>query len=423
MSRLIVRQSNDLIEASYKIASLGESRLVRLLISQISPQDEDFKTYQISVTDFAQVFDLNPRDGRIYELLYEASQALVSRQIRIRRGKSWLITNWLSSAEYRDGTGFVELRFDGKLKPYLLQLKEYYTEYGIEQTVHFKSLYSVRLFELLKKEAFKANSKGQFKVALDYQHLRELMGIENNEYDFFKDFRVRVIETAQREINRFSSLNIVQIDYAKTGRKVSHLVFHVEHQQQRPLELVGGSPEVTEKPEHPQDVLDLIEAGINAETATKWRKKYGAERIKRNYFYAKGLEKSGKIKESLAGFIAKAITEDIAEAWERKEKEKQEKNLAQQEAEFSKLSHEEQKRLRSEETTVRAFDDFYKLPEAEQMEIKRLYLTHEKNETRLRDWSKAEKAGKIPEYAPLVKLHFRDFFITYQANLRLPVDE
>jgi len=41
----------------------------------------------------------------------------------------------------------------------------------------------------------------------------------------------------------------------------------------------------------------------------------------------------------------------------------------------------------------------------------------------LQAWSKAEKAGKTPESAPLVKLHFRDFFITYQANLRLPVDE
>ena len=64
---LIVRQANQLIEASYKIPSVGEGRLIRMLIAQISPADEDFKTYRIAVADFAKFFGLT--GGSAYDLI------------------------------------------------------------------------------------------------------------------------------------------------------------------------------------------------------------------------------------------------------------------------------------------------------------------------------------------------------------------
>ena len=226
-----VRQANPLIDASYQIATKGEAQLIRLLISQIHPDDEDFKLYKISVVDFANLFGLNDRDGRIYERIENASIALLSRTISIRDGKDWLHMNWLSSAKYKHGSGYVELRFDVNLKPYLLQLKGYYTQYNLDKIVSFKSLYTIRLFELLKKEEFKTTKNG-FKRSFEYDELRDKLGIENSEYLFFKDFRVRVIDTAKREINQNSDIFIVDIDYAKTGRKVTHMVFHCETRQQ-----------------------------------------------------------------------------------------------------------------------------------------------------------------------------------------------
>ncbi|MFZ6775023.1 replication initiation protein, partial [Undibacterium sp. SXout7W] len=207
MSNLTVRQGNDLIEASYKIASLGEARLIRLLIAQISPSDEDFKTYQISVTDFARVFNLNGRDSSVYDMVEKSAEDLIRRIITIKDGKSWYKTSWLSSAKYVHGSGIVELRFDKDLKPHLLGLKSYFTQYDLEHTVHFKSLYSVRLFEIMQKEAFKSNEQGYFKRSFEYEELREKMGIEKDEYSLFANFKARVIETAQKEINRFSSLS------------------------------------------------------------------------------------------------------------------------------------------------------------------------------------------------------------------------
>jgi hypothetical protein len=77
---------------------VGEARLIRMLIAQIKPNDEDFKTYHIAVTEFAKFFGLT--GGSAYELIDKAAESLAHRPISIREGKSWLHTNWLSSAKY-----------------------------------------------------------------------------------------------------------------------------------------------------------------------------------------------------------------------------------------------------------------------------------------------------------------------------------
>ncbi|GGX54694.1 replication initiation protein [Undibacterium squillarum] len=379
MSNLTVRQGNELIEASYKIASLGEARLIRLLIAQISPSDEDFKTYQISVSDFARVFNLNARDSSVYDMVEKSAEDLIKRIITIREGKSWYKTSWLSSARYVHGSGIVELRFDKDLKPHLLQLQGYYTEYDLEHTVHFKSLYSVRLFELLKKEAFKADAGGYFKRSFEYEELREKMGVEKDEYVFFKDFRIRVIETATKEINKFSSINIVQVDYAKTGRKISHIVFHVEKQKQVFMELEGGSPNLVEKtiePKdiHPEDVLEMISMGIEEATAYRWRKKYGVKKITRNIAYTRAMQKAKKIRDSVAGYLARAIADDLASGWEKEQQERDNRAKAEKEAQEREIQAERERAEKIKFSVENAFNSFLKLTESDKEKVKADYL-------------------------------------------------
>jgi plasmid replication initiation protein len=379
MSNLTVRQGNDLIEASYKIASLGEARLIRLLIAQISPSDEDFKTYQISVTDFARVFNLNGRDSSVYDMVEKSAEDLIRRIITIKDGKSWYKTSWLSSAKYVHGSGIVELRFDKDLKPHLLGLKSYFTQYDLEHTVHFKSLYSVRLFEIMQKEAFKASDQGYFKRSFEYEELREKMGIEKDEYNLFANFKARVIETAQKEINKFSSLNIIQVDYPKTGRKVTHVVFHVEKKKQITLELKGGSPNLTEKAiepkeKHPVDVLEMISMGIDERTAYKWRKNYTVNQVVRNIAYTRAMQEAKKIKTSVAGYLARAIADDLASGWEKEQQERDNRAKAEKEAQGREKHAENERAEKIKSAVENAYKSFLELGKSDQEKIKTDYL-------------------------------------------------
>lgn len=410
---LVVRQSNNLIEASYKIGSVGEQRLIRMLISKIHPSDEDFKTYRISVADFAQFFGLSTNNNSVYELIKKAADELAGRRIMLEQGKSWLRLNWLSFARYIEGSGCVELRFDKELKPYLLGLKGYFKQYGLENIINFKSGYSVRLFEILKVNEFKADVNGHFQRSFEYNELRKMLGIENGEYALFADFRIYAIQTAIKEINLNPDIIISKVEYPKTGRKVSHIVFHCEKAKKTQLNL-DEEPlkleEVAEKKDHPEYIVELIAMGVDEQTAYRWKRKYSIARLREAIGYTKAMKDSGKIRESVAGFLSHAVTNNTGAAWAEENKQK-----AQLKAERDKLELQKQKiealqaahELVERETTLAKFNA---LTDIQKNELRANYEASISG-TFLSQWKRALKAyPDSPEIAKPVFILFLNFF-------------
>jgi plasmid replication initiation protein len=403
-NNLVVRQSNELIEASYKIASIGEGRLMRMLIAQISPSDEDFKTYRISVSDFASFFNIT--HNSVHEQIEQAARALREREVLIRKGKSWFSTGWLSSAEYIEGTGYVEVSIHARLKPYLLGLKSYFTQYELEKIVNFKSGYAMRLFELLKKEQFKAGKGGSFTRVFEYEELRELLGVGKKEYEFFKDFRVRAIDIAVREINANPDIYIARVDYKKTGRKVSHIVFQCERPRQLQLNVHEPLPrfeEVAKESEIPEDVRDLVAMGIDESTAYKWRKKYGVKRLTRNLAYTRAMQKAGKIRDSLTGFLARAIADNLGSTWEEEHKAKQEAHKAHEDAQAAKEALERKKSEEQRAWIESTLATFNALSDDRKTELRSAYADTLSDITR-------KSFDKQGEHAPMHRMKFAKFF-------------
>lgn len=346
---LIVRQANDLIESLYRLPTISEERIIRLLISQIKPNDEDFKTYRISVSDFAAIFGITEASGRLYEQIDKATDALTTRKLNIRMGKSYLHVNWLSSALYKDGSGYVDLRFDPYLKPFLLHLNGYYTKYQLSQIAQFQSRYSIRIYEFLKMESFKLTKGGIFKKLFDYSELREMLAIEENEYSRVADFKKNVIDLAVKEINGRSDIYVLKVVPVKSGKKISYWEFHFKNATQQRLAIDPPPPELQEVKEHPDDVKQLIAFGIAEETAYKWRKKYGVARVIRNLGFVTAKKNAGKVKDDLAGYVASAIAKDYGQGWEDKAKTQQEEATAKAEEERNRKEEEARKEAKKKE--------------------------------------------------------------------------
>lgn len=414
---LIVRQTNDLVEASYKIASVGEGRLIRMLIAQIKPNDEDFKTYRIEVADFARFFGIT--HNSIHEQIEKSARALREREILIRKGKSWLSTGWLSHAEYIEGSGYIEVSFHAKLKPYLLGIQTYFTKYDLKNLVNFRSGYAIRLFELLKKEEFKANANGHFKRSFEYEEIRGLFGIEKKEYAFFKDFRVRVIDPAVKEINTNPDIQISRVEFQKTSRKVSHIVFHCERARQLQLDVNEPFPkfeEVAKENEKPDDVRELVAMGIDEATAYKWRKKYGVKRLTRNLAYTRAMQKAGKIRDSLTGFLARAIADNLGSAWEEEEKARRAVIQAKNQAEAQKRTEEEGRAQEDAERRAFMLQEFDALTTEEKERVRRAYI-EQANDIVRSVWEKAQKAiPTAPETDKRVLVSFLSFFSKWRES-------
>ena len=414
---LIVRQANQLIEASYKIPSVGEGRLIRMLIAQISPSDEDFKTYRIAVADFAKFFGLT--GGSAYDLIKKAADELTSRKIRLENGKSWLFMNWLSSAEYKEGSGHVELRFDGKLKPYLLRLQKHWNHYALENIINFRSSYSIRIFELLKAEEFKANRAGYFSRAFEYEELRGILGIDKMEYEFFKEFRIKIIEISVREINENRDINVSRVEYIKTGRKFTHIVFHCERPRQLQLNVDEPFPkfeEVAKENEKPDDVRELVAIGIDEATAYKWRKKYGVKRLTRNLAYTRAMQKAGKIRDSLTGFLARAIADNLGSAWEKEEKSRCVVIQVKNQAEAQKRTEEEGRAQGEAERRAVILQEFETLTPEDKERVRRAYV-EQANDIVRSVWEKAQKViPTAPETDKRVLVSFLSFFSKWRES-------
>lgn len=423
---LVVRQSNELIQASYKIASIGEGRLIRMLIAQITPNDDDFKTYRIGITDFARFFGLSKENKSVYELIKKSADELAGRRIMLEKDGSWLRLNWLSYAQYKKGSGFIEVRFDKALKPYLLGLKSYFTQYELEKIINFKSGYSMRIFELLKMEQFKADKNGCFSRNFEYDEFRGFLGVEKDEYREFSDFRKRVIESSIKDINANPDIRITQVDYPKTGRKISHIVFHCEKAKQLQLEVDEPLPkfEIVEKPkEHPDYIKELLAIGIDEESAYKWKKKYGVARLRDSIKYTQAMQQAGKIKESVTGFLVNALQNNIGTSWiEDQEKKQQEKKEAERKRAIE-AAKEEQKQSEERAKREALFIEFLELPEQEKLKVRKAFEASQ-NTIILKIWNGAKRANPdSPESEGKVKTQFLIFYKSYRDELVSNVHE
>jgi len=217
-SKNLIVKSNFIVEASYKL-TLGEQRVIYVLTSMIKHDDKEFKTYRLTVKEFAEILGTKNKD--MYSRVSQYVEGLRERDLTIIKQKSILKTKWLSSAEYFIEDGYVELCFDPKLKPYLLMLKERFTKLSLNQMVSFNSQYSGRIYELLKQ--YEKIGKRTFKL----DELRVLLGIGFDEYKQYGLLKQRILNKAKEEINSNSDLKI-DFEEIKKGRKVESIRFIIK---------------------------------------------------------------------------------------------------------------------------------------------------------------------------------------------------
>ena len=332
----MIRKSNELIEARYRLG-VGEQRLVLLLASEISPSDDDFQDYEVRVADFARMFNLES-DKSLYEKVEQAAENLLGKIITLTDGPDVERTVWLSYVKYIKGSGVVKIRFDKSLKPYLLQLQGHFTQYNLKHVIGFKSQYSIRLYELIKMEAFKAKNE-KIKKTFTLVDLKDFLGIGKTEYSAFDNFRRRVLEPAVKEISAQTDLNIIEINKIKAGRKITSIVIMAsiiseKKMQEKQQSLISDEENQNSNSDIHPIVSSLLDLGFSMDTAKTYKSRYGVRRIERNVAYTLAKKQDGVIKD-IPAYLNKAITEDMGAAWETLETQKKEEQV-QREIEFKK---------------------------------------------------------------------------------------
>ena len=238
MKKREVVKANALIDARYHL-SLLELKIILYLISQIERKDKAFKEYNIRVKDFQAVTNIKDT-GKIYSYFKTVTKNLLSRPLEIDQEGGSLQINFISSAEYQNKLGRVDICFDPKLKPYLLQLKANFTRYELQAVLQFRSVYSLRIYEMLK------SFEGLKQRDMTIDELKRRLMVEDK-YTRFYDLKKIVLNTAQRELKEYSSDIYFTFETIREGRYITAVRFKIHKQRQKKFNFDADT----------QDILDI----------------------------------------------------------------------------------------------------------------------------------------------------------------------
>lgn len=229
---------NNLAEAVFDMTA-NQLKLFNNFVSLINKDDDDFKEYIIDKKVLTDIFGVNNPDG-MYEVIGRAMDNLLHKVVMIKNKEKRTRIGYpvFGKIEYKDG--ILKFSFNSYLKPFLLQLKQRFTIVLPKYLKSMQSKYSIRLYMLLSQFAHIGTRE------IDLQDLREILGIENKEYKLFYDFRRKVLDVAQKELEDTPMAFSFITKKASHGKVVS-IKFVLKHKHSEIEDT--DNPEIDQQPQ------------------------------------------------------------------------------------------------------------------------------------------------------------------------------
>ncbi len=154
-----------------------------------------------------------------YRVIKEAVDKLMKTDIKIAKPntKDYRRINVCSQADYCAKQGKIIIRFTEEIMPYLAQVTEKFTLYKLKEISEFKSIYTLRLYELLQ------DFKDTGYLIIKLESLRASFGV-GIKFKKYNDFKRKTFAHAVYEINNHYNADL-KFEEIKEGRKVAAIKF------------------------------------------------------------------------------------------------------------------------------------------------------------------------------------------------------
>lgn len=249
-------KSNVFISSKYR-SNLLEQKILTYVFSNLDSvqRREDAYYFEFHTSVLMNMIKLTSSSGSCYSRLKEAAKALTGRTVGFEDpdNNSFGFYNIVNSATYEDGK--MTLKFNKDIGDnFLFNLRNNYTKLPLLIMLEFKSVYSMRLYELLKSVYYKQHTItygiSELKLTLgvvntNFETVRKILSSKKNltesdydlavakcperMFDAWSSFRDRVINVAVNEINEISDMRVTY-KVIRTGRggKATGITFKME---------------------------------------------------------------------------------------------------------------------------------------------------------------------------------------------------
>ncbi|EHG8750168.1 RepB family plasmid replication initiator protein [Enterococcus faecalis] len=233
-------EHNDLITSVAKMDKVP-LKIFELAVSCIDtdnpPKDHTILLSKTELFAFFKVSD-NDKHSRFKEAI-EKMQKQAFFQIKEVKGKGYNMKSIvpIPFVEWNSYNDEVKIEFHREIMPYLIELKEKFTQYALSDLVDLNSKYSIILYKWLSMnynqyEHYSNKGGRRAEQVESYRNpsilVKELriMSDTVNEYKDFRNFDKWVLKKPIEEINKYTSFN-VSYDKIKKGRSIDSIVFHI----------------------------------------------------------------------------------------------------------------------------------------------------------------------------------------------------
>lgn len=345
-------KSNFLIGAKYK-SSLLENKVMAVSLNKIKDAEEDKEgtlIVRLKASELKKLLD--SKSGSFYSQLDKVGSSMTGRVIGMSDPETerFHYMSVINNAHYENGV--LTLEYNKNLNKYLKNIKQNFTILNLETMLDFKSVYSFRLYELLKSRAYYpkgvTRTDNTFVVSYDLAELKLDLGVINAELDKVKkilndskspnyeeameaspekvfttwfEFRRNCIDVAVNEINEKRDKTEMEVQYrpkkSGQGGKVYGVDFFIRlfksktENSNQTVNNDGSELSEDDKLNFYDEIRDLIEEGIKSKDARAIAEASGfnMDIIREKYTMA-----VKKDVDNIVGWLIAAIKNDYKES-------------------------------------------------------------------------------------------------------------
>lgn len=219
--RNIVKKYHTLVNSKYNHKS-SEMKFILLCITRIKMEDQLFPDIEFTVKELQERLGVAQNHTRIRSEMKRFKSLTFEMPVYNDEGKleKYIYRSWFEEIEYHIKDGRITAKFDSKIKPMLLQIKERITKYDINFILQMKSSYSIRIYELLKEYQRIGHRTYEVKELMDILSVPKALKTYSN-------FKKRVLLQAESELNEFADIAF-DLEEIKQGRAVAKLRFNIK---------------------------------------------------------------------------------------------------------------------------------------------------------------------------------------------------
>jgi len=240
LSKRKVVEHNSLITS---IAKMDKTPLkmfelaVSLIDTDNPPQDQ---TVYLSKQEMFAFFKVNDNDKNSrFKQAIEKMQKQAFFQIKKEQNKGFKFVSIvpIPYVEWTDYNDEVKIEFHREIMPYLINLKNNFTQHALSDIAELNSKYAIILYRWLSMnynqyEHYSVKGGRREEQVESYRNpkigIRELREMTDtvNEYQRFDRFESYILKNSLKEINAHTTFNVTH-EKVKKGRSIDSIVFHI----------------------------------------------------------------------------------------------------------------------------------------------------------------------------------------------------